>query len=192
MSACLECGAHGKHWSTCSKIQTPEIGIDFLGMAIRTAVANVSNDGGPFGAVVVMPDGFWAVGSNRVTAGTDPTAHAEVSAIRNAAVLLGTHDLRGSTLYSSCAPCPMCLAAALWANVDGVVYASSPEDAAASGFDDWLLYRELATVAVARQPLFTGAASFAFLSTIRVIRENRPDSLEPFTAWAAKTDRIDY
>lgn len=108
--------------------------------------------GGPFGAVVVGPDGtVVAEGCNRVTSGNDPTAHAEVVAIREACAVLGRFDLGGCTLFASCEPCPMCLAAAYWARVDGLVYGASREDAARAGFDDALIYAELALPPAARR-----------------------------------------
>src|SRR3954471_2394613 len=94
---------------------------DYLALAVDIASANVRNAGGPFGAVVVAADGQAFEGVNRVTANNDPTAHAEVVAIRHAAASLGTFDLAGAVLYSSCEPCPMCLASALWARIDRVI-----------------------------------------------------------------------
>jgi len=102
------------------------------------------HDGGPFGAVVVRGDEILGEGWNRVTSTNDPTAHAEVVAIRDACARLGTWTLHGCLLVTSCEPCPMCLAAAHWARVDGIVYGASREDAAAGGFDDELLYEEIA------------------------------------------------
>lgn len=100
--------------------------------------------GGPFGAIVAMADGsVVAEGCNRVTSTNDPTAHAEVTAIREACAALGTFVLDGCTLYTSCEPCPMCLAAAYWARVDAIVYGASREDAAAAGFDDAFIYDEI-------------------------------------------------
>ena len=108
--------------------------------------------GGPFGAVIIGPDGrVIAEGCNRVTSANDPTAHAEVTAIRAACAALGTFKLEGCMLYTSCEPCPMCLAAAYWARVDGIVYGASREDAAAAGFDDAFLYDELALTPEARR-----------------------------------------
>jgi guanine deaminase len=100
--------------------------------------------GGPFGAVVVAPDGSVAgKGCNRVTSSNDPTAHAEITAIRAACATLGSFLLEGCTLYTSCEPCPMCLAAAYWAHVDAIVYGASRADAAAAGFDDAFIYDEI-------------------------------------------------
>jgi guanine deaminase len=110
---------------------------DFLAEAISLARTNVASGGGPFGAVVVDPaHAMLAWGVNRVTATPDPTAHAEVEAIRAAAHDLGDFSLAGCTLYSSCEPCPMCLGAIFWARLDRVVYAATRTDAARAGFDD--------------------------------------------------------
>src|SRR5690606_1587565 len=98
--------------------------------------------GGPFGALVVRAGEVLATGENRVLSSHDPTAHAEIVALRAAALRAGTHELRGATLYASCEPCPMCLAAAWWARVDRVIFAATREDAAAAGFDDAAIYTE--------------------------------------------------
>jgi guanine deaminase len=112
----------------------------------------LAGSGGPFGAVIVGPGGrVVAEGCNRVTSANDPTAHAEITAIRAACAALGTFKLEGCTLYTSCEPCPMCLAAAYWARVDAIVYGASREDAAAAGFDDAFLYDELALAPEARR-----------------------------------------
>ena len=123
----------------------------------------LAGSGGPFGAVIVGPDGrVVAEGCNRVTSANDPTAHAEITAIRAACAALGTFKLEGCTLYTSCEPCPMCLAAAYWARVDGIVYGSSREEAAAAGFDDAFLYDELALAPEARRmPIRSVAAGAA-------------------------------
>ena len=103
-----------------------------------------AHHGGPFGAVVVTSDGSVAgEGCNRVTSSNDPTAHAEITAIRAACTALGSFILQGCTLYTSCEPCPMCLAAAYWAHVDAIVYGASRADAAAAGFDDAFIYEEI-------------------------------------------------
>ncbi|GAA5195589.1 nucleoside deaminase [Arthrobacter gyeryongensis] len=117
--------------------QSPE---DYLEHAVRLAVQNVADGGGPFGAVVVTPDGRLHDGVNRVTRDNDPTAHAEVVAIRRAASELGSFDLSGSVLYSSCEPCPLCLSAALWGRVSRVYFAADRHGAAAAGFDDAVFY----------------------------------------------------
>lgn len=114
-----------------------------LQRAIDLAVANVTAGGGPFGAVVVKDGRVVAEGGNRVTADLDPTAHAEIQAIRRACQSLGTFSLAGCTLYSSCEPCPMCLAAGHWARLDRIVFAADRYDAAAADFDDAVLYDEL-------------------------------------------------
>ena len=111
-----------------------------LRSAIDVAVRNASEDGGPFGAVVVTADGREFTAVNRVTADNDPTAHAEVSAIRAACAALGTYDLSGAVLYSSCEPCPMCLSSSLWARLDAVYFAADRHDAADGGFDDAVFY----------------------------------------------------
>lgn len=111
--------------------------------AIELAVTSVAGGGGPFGAVIVRDGEVIARGTNGVVPGCDPTAHAEIVAIRNAANELGTHVLAGCTLYASCEPCPMCFGAIHWARLDRLVWAATREDAAAAGFDDELLYREI-------------------------------------------------
>ena len=119
--------------------------IKFLERAIELATLK-SDDGGygPFGAVVVLEGRVVGEGYNQVVAKHDPTAHAEVVAIRNACDKLETHDLSKSVLYASCEPCPMCLSATYWARIGRVVYAASREDAAEAGFDDAFLYKEVA------------------------------------------------
>ncbi len=116
----------------------------WLERALALAEANVTEGGGPFGAVVVRDGREVAAGTNRVVLAHDPTAHAEVVAIRAACRALGTHDLGGTAVFSSCEPCPMCLAAALWSRVDRVVYAADRHDAARAGFDDGAFYALLA------------------------------------------------
>ena len=117
---------------------------EFLRRAIALATGNVLNSrGGPFGAVVVRDGHLVGEGANSVTATNDPTAHAEVNAIRAACSALGTFALSGCQLYSSCEPCPMCLAAAYWARIDAIYFGCSSADAARAGFDDAFLYQEL-------------------------------------------------
>jgi guanine deaminase len=156
---------------------------EHLARAVRLATANVLNNGGPFGAVIVTADGQTFEGVNRVTALNDPTAHAEVTAIRRACSELGTFALTGATLYSSCEPCPMCLASALWARVERVVFAADRHDAASAGFDDAVFYEYFendqrdALMPVAKLELRDPQALLA---------------LEPFTTWTGLDSRIDY
>ena len=120
-------------------------GEELMLRAIELAERNAASvTGGPFGAVVVKDGKVIAEASNTVTVDNDPTAHAEVNAIRKACAALGTFDLSGCELYTSCEPCPMCLAACYWAHIDKVYYAADREDAAAAGFDDSDIYREVA------------------------------------------------
>lgn len=152
---------------------------DYLAMAVEIAAQNVRNAGGPFGAVVVSADGRIFEGVNRVTANNDPTAHAEVVAIRHAAASLGTFDLSGAVLYTSCEPCPMCLASALWARIDRVVFAADRHDAARAGFDDAVFYS-----------YFDGADK----RLMPVVRDGHQDTdyLQPFRLWDGLETRIDY
>jgi guanine deaminase len=117
---------------------------EFLRRAIALATENVQQGrGGPFGAVVVRDGKIIGEGANSVTATNDPTAHAEVNAIRAAARALGTFDLSGCELYTSCEPCPMCLAATYWARISAICYGANAADAAKAGFDDAFLYNEM-------------------------------------------------
>ena len=149
-----------------------------IGRAIRLSVENVAQGGGPFGAVVARGGEIVAEGVNRVTALNDPTAHAEVQAIRLAAQRLGRFDLSDCELYASCEPCPMCLGAIYWARLSRLYYAATQHDAAAAGFDDALIYREMAL-----------APSLRRLPTASLSRE---EALEAFCRWREQADRIDY
>lgn len=150
----------------------------WLDEAIALAVGSVEQGGGPFGAVVVRAGEIIATGTNQVTNSLDPTAHAEVVAIRAACSRLGDFRLAGCVLVSSCEPCPLCLAASLWARVDRVVYAADRDDAAEAGFDDRAFYelferpRDGWPVPVVATP---GGAATA-----------------PFGAWLARADRVEY
>ena len=146
--------------------------------AIRLASANVENGGGPFGAVIARGGEIIATGVNRVTANCDPTAHAEVSAIRAAAQKLGTFNLSGCEIYSSCEPCPMCLGAIYWARLDRLFYGNTKADAARIGFDDAFIYKELALPLSAR--------------TLRAEQLLGKDALATFEAWEQKTDKTPY
>ncbi len=151
----------------------------YLRRAIRLAVENVERGrGGPFGAVIVRGGAIIAEGANQVTTTPDPTAHAEVLAIRAAAGMLGTHDLAGCTIYSSCEPCPMCLGAIYWARLDAVYFAATREDAAAAGFDDSFLYSEV--------PLPPERRSKP------AVRMGCADAAAPFDAWRASASRTPY
>jgi guanine deaminase len=150
----------------------------WLAHAIEIAVHNVAEGGGPFGAVVVQDGEIVATGQNRVTRDLDPTAHAEVQAIRNACRATGDFSLAGMTLYPSCEPCPLCVSAALWARLDRVVYAADRDDAARGGFDDREFYE-----------LFARERS----TWPTLIEEMRPEDADaPFDAWRANTDRTAY
>lgn len=155
----------------------------FLARSIRLATANVLNSGGPFGAMIVTADGTTFDGVNRVTADNDPTAHAEVTAIRTACRELGTFDLSGATLYTSCEPCPMCLASALWARVDRVVYAADRHDAASVGFDDAVFYEYFEN---------QDRDSLMPVSKLELCDPQAPAPLEPFNTWNTLESRIDY
>ena len=113
---------------------------NWLDHAVELAIANVAAGGGPFGAVVVRDGVLVASGTNRVTTDLDPTAHAEVVAIRSACRALDAFSLTGCTLYTSCEPCPLCISASLWARLDAIVYAADRDDAARGGFDDRAFY----------------------------------------------------
>lgn len=149
-----------------------------LRRAIALSVENVAAGGGPFGAVVARGGEIVAEGVNRVTTLHDPTAHAEVQAIRAAAARLGTFDLSGCTIYSSCEPCPMCLSAIYWARLDRLVYAGAKEDAARAGFDDAFIYRELALAPSGRR--------------LRSSEQLNDEAVAAFEAWRKKTDKVEY
>ena len=150
----------------------------FLRRAIELARLSVEQGGGPFGALVARGGRVIAEGQNRVVAGADPTAHAEIAAIRAAAAALGTHDLSGCELYASAEPCPMCAGAIHWARLDGICFAAGREDAARAGFDDAQLFRELALPPEKR----------AVPARQALAAEGRA----PFEAWRARADRVPY
>ena len=146
--------------------------------AIKLSAESVRSGGGPFGAVIVRNGEIIARGENRVTVCNDPTAHAEVSAIREAAARLGTYDLSGCEIYSSCEPCPMCLGAIYWARLDKLYYAGTRADAANVGFDDAHIYEELPLDPSQRE-----------LPTQTLLRE---EAQQVFEAWAGKLDKKEY
>ncbi|MGE0710932.1 MAG: nucleoside deaminase [Planctomycetota bacterium] len=152
---------------------------EHLRRAIALARAQMeAGQGGPFGALIVKDGRVVAEGWNQVTSSADPTAHAEVVAIRRACAALGDFKLEGCVLYTSCEPCPMCLGAAYWAGVARIVFAAGREDAAAAGFSDEFLYREL--------PLPVDQRSIP--TEQRLAAEGQG----PFQAWLAKEDRVPY
>lgn len=116
---------------------------EYMREAIRLSIENIKQGGGPFGAVIVKDGQIIATGTNRVTATCDPTAHAEVSAIRQAAKALNSFDLSGCDIYTSCEPCPMCLGAIYWAHIDRMFYGNTKTDAKNIGFDDSFIYDEI-------------------------------------------------
>ncbi len=146
--------------------------------AIDLSKENVANGGGPFGAVIARDGEIIATGVNRVTSNHDATAHAEVSAIRNACAKLGTHDLSGCEIYSSCEPCPMCLGAIYWAHLDRLYYGNDKHDAANIGFDDSFIYDELDLKPEQRR-----------LKSSRLLSE---EALAAFRLWDEKPDKIEY
>jgi guanine deaminase len=152
----------------------------FIRRAIDLAVENVrSGRGGPFGALVVKDGEVLAEGVNQVTTACDPTAHAEMQAIRAACARLKRFDLRGCELYSSCEPCPMCLSAIYWARLDRLYYAATRDDAARAGFDDSRIYDEIPRAVEERQ-----------LPMRQVL--GGEDARRPFSAWMAHEARVAY
>jgi guanine deaminase len=152
--------------------------LDFMRRAIDLSLQCVASDEGPFGAVVVHGGRIVGEGINRVVPSGDPTAHAEIVAIRAACRTLGTHALDGAVIYTSCEPCPMCLGAIWWARIAEIVYANDRRDAAAIGFDDDAIYREVAAPLDRR--------------TLPIRRMGADEALEAFRRWAAKPDRVMY
>ncbi|MBP3040423.1 nucleoside deaminase [Bacillaceae bacterium Marseille-Q3522] len=151
----------------------------FLNHALKIAAENVKlSGGGPFGAVIVKDGKIIAEGVNKVTVICDPTAHAEVSAIREACNVLQTFDLSGCTLYTSCEPCPMCFGAIYWAKLDDVYFAASRKDAANVDFADDFIYDEVSLAIEQRTKPFT-----------QIKMDNR---LEPFRLWHTKSDKTPY
>jgi tRNA(Arg) A34 adenosine deaminase TadA len=150
----------------------------FMARAIQLAADNVKNNGGPFGAVIVKNGTIVGEGVNRVTANNDPTAHAEVQAIRNACRKLNTFQLEGCEIYTSCEPCPMCFASIYWARLDKVYFAANHHDADKAGFDDGLIYRELNVDINDRK--------IPFEEMVHDLK------LLPFHEWDRKDDKAEY
>lgn len=151
----------------------------FMARAIKLSIDGVhSGRGGPFGAVVVRDGKIVAEGVNQVTSTNDPTAHAELLAIRQACAKLGVFELKNCELYTSCEPCPMCLGAIYWARLSRVYFANTAEDAAKIGFDDSFIYSEVKRPHSQRR-----------IPTIQMMRE---EALAGFRAWADKPDKLPY
>jgi guanine deaminase len=151
----------------------------FMQRAIALATENVtSGRGGPFGAVIVRDGEIVATGANLVTATNDPTAHGEIVAIRNACQMLGTFQLTGCHIYTSCEPCPMCLAAIYWAHCEAIFYGNCAADAAAAGFDDAYLYEEIKLPVDRRK-----------IPAVNLLPEQ---AISSFEAWRDRAGRIDY
>lgn len=150
----------------------------FMQLAIDLSIENVAKGGGPFGAVIVRNGEIIATGTNRVTENCDPTAHAEVSAIRAACAKLGDFKLSGCTIYSSCEPCPMCLSALYWAGVERIFYGNTKQDAKSINFDDSFIYDQIALDYSER--------------AIPCVNFMREEALAGFKAWVEKVDKVLY
>ncbi|MFN6963930.1 MAG: nucleoside deaminase [Pyrinomonadaceae bacterium] len=151
----------------------------FMRRAFELALEGVDrNDGGPFGCVIVKDGRIVGEGCNRVTSTNDPTAHAEVVAIREACRNLNSFQLDGCTVYTSCEPCPMCLGAIYWARPSAVYFAGTREDAADAGFDDEMIYEEIALANEARRRPMTN-----------LLRE---EAVQVFARWNEKSDKVEY
>lgn len=150
----------------------------FMRMAAGLAEENIDCGGGPFGAVIVRDGKIVSTGVNTVTLTNDPTAHAEVNAIRRACVEGKTFSLKGCTVYSSCEPCPMCLSALYWAGVSRIYYGNTQDDADAINFSDRFIYRELDKPKLER--------------TIPCIHLENDDTIRAFEKWATKPDKVEY
>jgi guanine deaminase len=152
--------------------------IEFMREAIRLSIESAQTNGGPFGAVIVKDGKIIAGSANSVTIDNDPTAHAEVNAIRKAAKILNTYDLSGCEIYTSCEPCPMCFGAIYWAHIDTIYYGNTKQDAREVGFDDAFIYEELDTPENMRK--------------IKAIPFLREEAIVSFEIWDKKEDKIKY
>ena len=151
---------------------------EFMKRAIELSVKSVNNGGGPFGCVIVKDEKIISEGSNKVTSSNDPTAHGEIVAIREACKSINNFSLNGCELYSTCEPCPMCLAAIYWARIDKVYYANTRKDAQKIGFDDSLIYSEFQKNIDKRK--------------IPMIQMLRNEALKAFELWDKKIDKVKY
>ncbi len=152
--------------------------VKFMRRAIELSLECVASDEGPFGSVVVREGRIIGEGVNRVVPSGDPTAHAEIVAIRAACKAVGSHVLEGAVIYTSCEPCPMCLGAIWWARISEIVYANDRADAAAIGFDDDAIYREVAAPLESRK--------------LPIRRMSASEALEAFKLWRSMPDRVPY
>ena len=150
----------------------------FMLRAIELSLISVNEQGGPFGCVIVKNDNIIAEGSNQVTRNNDPTAHAEIVTIRNACKNLNTFDLKGTEMFTSCEPCPMCLSAIYWAHIDKIYYGNTRVDAAKIGFDDNFIYDEL-TLDINKRK-------------IPLEQINQKEAIVAFNNWDLKLDKIKY
>jgi len=150
----------------------------FMRKAISLSEKNIEKGGGPFGAVIVKDGKVIATGCNRVTCNNDPTAHAEVTAIRNACKKAGDFNLEGCEIYSSCEPCPMCLSAIYWARISKLYYGNTKKDAAKIGFDDSFIYDELEKSPAKR--------------TIPASQHLEKEAIVAFENWEKKEDKVEY
>jgi len=150
----------------------------FMLRAIELSISSAKDTGGPFGCVIVKDDKIIAEGSNKVTFSNDPTAHAEIVAIREACKKLNTFNLSGCDLYASCEPCPTCLSAIYWSHVDNIFYANTREDAKKINFDDSLIYSEISKKNEDRK--------------IPIKQMLRDEALKAFEIWNKKTDKVEY
>ena len=152
--------------------------IDFMNRAIELSINNIKNNGGPFGCVIVHNNKIIAEGVNRVTSNNDPTAHAEIVAIREACKKLDTFNLQGTQLYTSCEPCPMCLSAMYWAHIDKIFYGNSRDDAAKINFDDKFIYDE-----------FKVKMSHRKIPLVQLCSDN---AITAFKLWEEEENKIRY
>ena len=152
--------------------------LKFMEYACKLASENIDKGGGPFGAVIVKDGEIVSTGCNSVTLDNDPTAHAEVNAIREACRKTGNFKLTGCKIYSSCEPCPMCLSALYWSGIEKIYYGNTKEDAKNIDFDDQFIYEEIDKPHELRY--------------IPCIRINTPEAIKAFQKWENKTDKIEY
>ena len=151
---------------------------NFMRRAIELSIQNIKDNGGPFGCVIVKKNKIIAEGINRVTFNNDPTAHAEIVAIRNACEKLNTFNLEECELYTSCEPCPMCLSAIYWSHMNKIYYGNSRLDAAKIGFDDDFIYNELNRELSSRK--------------IQMKQINQNEAKKAFLYWEQKVDKVEY